>query len=128
MEGISITLSRDEDQMRTLEVQPLLGEVGLLGTGLEADFALGVVLLDEVLDDGTRFPQCEVGVWVYDCGHAAVGVELGEGFALDVGELDIVQVVWDAELFSDHADLGGVGAMLAVDLDGLDGHVCGWKC
>jgi len=108
----------------TLEVQPLLCEICLLAARGEADFVVLVVLVNQVLDDGAGFPQREVGVGIDDGGHAAVGVELGELGALDVGELHVVEIVRDTEFLCDHADLRRVGAMLAVDLDGLDGHNC----
>lgn len=107
---------------RALEVQPLLREIRLLAAGREADFVVLVVLLHQVLDDGAGFPEREVCVGIDDGGHAAVGVELGELGALDVGELHVVEVVRDAQFLRDHADLGRVRAVLAVDLDGLDRH------
>jgi hypothetical protein len=109
------------DRKHTLVEQPLLRQVRLLGTRLEADFALSVVLLDHVLDDGAGFPEREIGVRVVDCGHAAVGVHGEELGLLDVGELDILQVVCEAKFFGEHADFRRVGAMFAVDGDGFEG-------
>jgi hypothetical protein len=113
-----------------LEEQPLLGEVRVCASRGKAQLVLCVVLLNEVLDDGAGFPQGEVGVGVVDGGHAAVGVDLEELGLFEVGELDVVELVGEAELLAHHADLGRVGAVLAVDGDGLDGGrhggLCGW--
>jgi hypothetical protein len=103
----------------TLEVQPLLCQVCLLAAGREAHLALRVVLLDQVLNNGTRLPEREVLIGVLDRRHAAVGVQLDEVGALDFGELHVLEVVGEAHLLGEHADLGRVGAMLAPDDDWL---------
>jgi len=36
---------------------------------------LGVVNFDQILDNGTRFPESEVGIWVMDGWQPAVGVD-----------------------------------------------------
>src|SRR4051812_23426000 len=59
---------------RGLEVQPLLCEVGLVGSGREAQFVLLIVLLDQILDNCTGFPQGEVRVGIVYGGHAAIGI------------------------------------------------------
>jgi hypothetical protein len=66
-----------------LEVQPLVAEVFFGGGGV-ADGLVPVVGFDEVLVDGTRFPEGDVGVRVGDGGDAAVGTYFG-----DVGGLDV---------------------------------------
>jgi hypothetical protein len=46
-----------------LESEPLVAEVPLLER-IEAKDVLCVILLDEVLNDGTAFPKSEAGVWI----------------------------------------------------------------
>jgi hypothetical protein len=113
---------------RTLEIQPLLRQPALLAARLETNLAVRVVLVDQVLDDGAGFPEREVGVGVVDRGHAAIGVDGEEVRLLDVGELHVFEVVGEAEFFGEHADFGRVGAVFAVDGDGLGGRGqhCGW--
>jgi hypothetical protein len=72
-------------------------------------FLLRVVLLDEVLDDGSRFPQDEIGVWVFDGGVAAVGVDVCERLLLHIAEFERIDLVWDGELLKDQDDFPWVG-------------------
>ena len=65
-----------------LEVEPLPGDHVVLEL-LGAELLAGVVLAEQVLDDGTRLPNLEVAVVVVDeSGHATIGVDLGVGFTL----------------------------------------------
>lgn len=80
-----------------------------------------VVLLDEILDDGPGLPEREARVRVLDGRHAAVGVELEVGLLLHLGELDLLELVGDAQLLEDHADFDGVGPdAVAPECDGLE--------
>lgn len=47
---------------RCLEMEPLLGMVGLRDVGLEADHPVLVVFLDQVFDDCSRLPQSDSGL------------------------------------------------------------------
>lgn len=60
---------------RHLEVEPLLGMVVVIRTRCVAELAIGVVLLNEVLNDCAGFPEGKVGVGVVDGRHAAVRVD-----------------------------------------------------
>lgn len=53
-----------------LEMQPLVALVLLLKGGV-ADEVLGVILLDQVVQDGARLPQCQARIRVMNCysGH-----------------------------------------------------------
>lgn len=80
----------------------------LCAPGLETDFAFRVVLLDEILQNSARLPECEAVVGVLDRGHAAVGVDGEELGPFYVGEADVFDVVGEAELDGEHADFWGV--------------------
>jgi hypothetical protein len=97
---------------RTLVKQPLLRQIRLLAARLEADFALRIVLLDQVLDDGAGFPEREIGVGVVDCGHAAVGIYGEELGLLDVGELDVLRSYARPSSSASMRTLGGLGPCL----------------
>lgn len=105
----------------TLEIQPLLCQPRLVAVRFEAQSVLGVVLLNQILDDGARFPECEVCVRVVDRGHTAVGVNGGELGLLDVGEVDRFELVRNAELFNQHAHFDRVRSGSPVENDGFDG-------
>ena len=60
-----------------LKMEPLL-RVEFLGEGGEGDGVFGVVLLHQVLDDGTGFEDGDVRVGVVDRGNTAAKDELGE--------------------------------------------------
>ena len=113
------SLSEIRALARDLEVQPLLGEVGLFRALREADLVVLVVLLHEVLDDSARLEQRQVGVGVVDRGQAAVGVDGRVLRFLDVGEGDVLDLVGQPEFLEDHDHLDRVGPGLAVGLDGF---------
>lgn len=71
-----------------LEVDELLDVPVLVGGGALEE-ALLVVGLDDVLDDGARLPERQVGVGVDDGGEAAVGVDLDELCALGILDDDL---------------------------------------
>ena len=58
-----ISLSKIRTLSAHLEEQVLALKV-FLWLGSIAYFVLSIVLLRQVLDDSTRFPECEVGIWV----------------------------------------------------------------
>lgn len=66
-----------------LEVDELLDVPVLVGGGALEE-ALLVVGLDDVLDDGARLPERQVGVGVNDGGETTVGVDLDELCALGI--------------------------------------------
>lgn len=57
-----------------LKMQPLLREVEVVGSGLEAYATGGVVAVNEVLDYCAGFPDREVCVWVVEGWESAVWV------------------------------------------------------
>lgn len=112
------------DMRHTLEIQPLLCQPRLIAVGLKAQSALRVVLLDQVFDDGARFPEGKVGVGVVDGGHATIGVDSGELGTLNIGEADFFDLVGKAELLDQHAHFCRIGSSSAVENDWFDGcHV-----
>lgn len=48
-----------------------------------------VILIEQVLDDGTRFPQRDACVWVFNCWNTAVGIDVGERLLLNDCEVDV---------------------------------------
>lgn len=74
-----------------------------------------IVRLYEVLDDGARLPKREVlivGINYDRC--AAVGVQLEEGLALDVFDLDLF--IRNAKLFQYDQDFEGVRSSSCASL------------
>jgi hypothetical protein len=74
------------------------------------EFIVRVVLLDQVLDYGARFPENEIGVRIFDGWVAAIGINVDEGLLLDVIEFEGVYIIWDAEFFEEDDDFPGVWA------------------
>ena len=103
-----------------LEEEPLLRLEGLVGAAREADFVVRVVAFHQVEDDGRGLPEREVGVGIVDRWEAAIGVDLGVFFSLDVGDGDEDWFVWEAEFFEGHCDFGRVGPADAVEFDWLE--------
>ena len=102
---------------------------------------VGVVLVDEVLDDGAGlevlstdvrvkmnvgrayFPQGDTRVGVFDGWQATVRVELHMLLRLGLVELEELDVVGEVKRLEDHAGLPGVGsAPVAPNLDRLKRH------
>ena len=81
---------------------------------------LGVVVLDEVLEDGAGLPESDARVRVLDGGDAAVGVDGDVLGVLGIADGDVDDGVRDGELFQDHGDFGGVRPVLAPYFDGLE--------
>jgi hypothetical protein len=71
-------------------MQELL-QVPLFRAGGEVEFALLVVGLDEVLQDGTGLPQSEVGVGVNDGGEAAIRVDIEIELGLGVRNSNLIE-------------------------------------
>lgn len=67
----------------------ILLQVPLLGLGVERELVVLVVLFDEVLEDGARFPDGDARVWVLDGGDTAIGVDLDKRLSLRVGDFDL---------------------------------------
>lgn len=107
---------------RTLEEKPLLRQIALVASGLKTDLVLGVILLNKVLDDGTRFPNGKASVGVLNGGHTAIGVDREVGLLLQFWEADVVNLIRQAEFFQKHDDLWRVGPCLAIGGDGLEGR------
>jgi hypothetical protein len=66
-----------------LEGKPLAAEVLLL-EGVIAEDMLGVVLFDNVLDDGARFPQSKACIWVLNCRSSAVWIDFMYMFEISI--------------------------------------------
>lgn len=73
---------------RHLEVQPLL-QVELLGRCGDTELVFLIIRIDDVLDDGARFPQCDASIWVLDGWQSAIWVEGGVRFLLDGAEVHV---------------------------------------
>lgn len=103
---------------------PLLQQV-LLGAGSVCELVLLVVLLDEVLDNGTRLPQGDAGVGILNGGCSSVDTELLVLGLLEVREVPELVLVRKAKLLHGQDDLPGVGtASVTVDNDRLERHGC----
>lgn len=72
---------------RGLEEQPLVAEGAVVGCGI-GQAMLGIVGVDDVLEDGTGFPEGQAGVGVLDGWGSAVRVDVDEGGLLDVVEAE----------------------------------------
>lgn len=59
----------------------------LVRRGGGRDLVLGIVLADEILDDGARFPEGDARVRVLEGGEPPVGVDRDEGLVLDLGDV-----------------------------------------
>lgn len=94
-----------------LEVQPLVLKVlGRGGGGVEA--VLLIVRIQKVFNDRARLEEGYAGVWVFDDGDAAVGVEGFEGFLVEDAEVHDLCLVWDIKLIENDGDFPGVGALV----------------
>lgn len=71
---------------------------------------LRIILLDEVLNDGTRLPQFHACIRILNRRDAAVGIEVDKWFRLDFLEPDAHNLVWNAEFFENDHDLPRVRA------------------
>lgn len=110
---VDVALNRS--QTRELVGEPLHCDCLLLDV-LAKELALGVVLLNEVVEDSSRLPDCEVAVLVVDKGrHSAVGIDLEELLALDtvlgvVAEVEGYDIVGQAKLLQEDGSLERVWA------------------
>ena len=100
-----------------LEVQPLVREMVLFRVWGEAEFVRLVVLRNQILDNGARFPDCNVRVRVMERREAAVGVQ-GEilGF-LDAVHGNVLGFEGEVEFFEDEHDFENVGAHYVVAVE-----------
>lgn len=96
----------------------------LLRALLEAQLALGIVGLGEVLDDGAGLEERDAGVGVLDRGHAAVDADLLVGVFLQLAHVHELLLVGDVELLEDDGDLPGVGAGCWACLSVWDPVIC----
>lgn len=71
-----------------LEVQPLITEVALLQRAVRDAVVGGVVLLGQVLVDGTRLPEREASVGVFDRGDSPVWIDVYKRLLLNVVEAE----------------------------------------
>lgn len=109
---------------RSDRILPLLQEV-LLGSGSVCELVLLVVLVDQVLDNGTRLPECNASVRVFNGRCSSVDTELLVLGLLEVGEVPELVLVGETELLHEQDNLPWVGTTsMAVDKDGLKRHVC----
>ena len=105
-------------------ILPLLQEV-LLGSGSVCKLVLLVVLLDQVLDNGTRLPEGDASVRVFDGRCSSIDTELLVLRLLEVGEVPELVLVGETKLLHEQDNLPRVGtAGMAVDEDRLERHVC----
>ena len=105
-------------------ISPLLQEV-LLGSGSVCELVLLVVLLDQVLDNGTGLPEGDASVGVLNGGCSSIDTELLVLRLLEVGEVPELVLVGETKLLHEQDNLPRVGtAGMAVDEDRLERHVC----
>lgn len=97
---------------------------------LKADYPLGVILLHQILQNGTTFPHNEVIVGVVnERRHAAIGVVfdvlLTLYFTFILVEIDDFIGVLEAELIEQDDDLPWVWSTGGEESEMLVGHFCG---
>jgi hypothetical protein len=103
---------------------PLLQQV-LLRSGSVCELVLLVVLLDQVLNNGTRLPEGDASVGVLNGRCSSVNTELLVLRLLEVGELPELVLVGKVELLHEQDNLPWVGTTsVAVNGNRLKGHVC----
>lgn len=78
-----------------LELEPLI-ELMLLLECIVREDLFNVILLYNVLHDGTGFPQSNVCIWVFDSWDPAIWVDVGEGLLLDIGKTHNFELVGHA--------------------------------
>jgi hypothetical protein len=96
---------------RDLDKEPL-SEVVLLGEGRVGKALLCVILLDEVFRDGSRFPESDPSVGVFNGRASAVGAHEDKTPLLDYREANELCSVGNVQLFEDGSDLPWVGPVL----------------
>jgi hypothetical protein len=103
---------------------PLLQQVLLRG-GSVCELVLLVVLLDQVLDNGTRLPKGKASVGILNGRCSSVDTELLVLGLLEVGEVPELVLVGKVELLHEQDNLPGVGTTsMAVNENRLERHVC----
>ena len=103
---------------------PLLQQVLLRG-GSVCELVLLVILLDQVLDNGTRLPEGDASVGVLDGRCSSVDTELLVLGLLEVGKVPELVLVGETELLHEQDNLPWVGTTsVAVDENRLERHVC----
>jgi hypothetical protein len=104
-------------------ILPLLQQV-LLGSGSVCELVLLVVLIDQVLNNGTRLPEGDASVRVLNGRCSSVDTELLVLGLLEVGEVPELVLVGKAKLLHEQDNLPGVGATsMAVNENRLERHV-----
>ena len=58
--------------------------------------------------DGTRFPQCNTGIGIFDGRDTTIGVDIDEGLLLDVAKVNELGFVGQAKLFQHDSRLPGI--------------------
>lgn len=92
-----------------LELEELVAEVAVDDI-VKCEALLRVVLLDEVLVDGSRLPKGETGVRVFDGRDAAVGVDVYERRFLHVIEAERFELVVKGEFLKEENGFPAIGA------------------
>lgn len=95
-----------------LEVKVLFTVV-LLGERSVCERIGRIVTINQVLDDGARFPESDASVGIIDGWNAAIGIFIGEWFGLDIFlHIKELGLVWHFKLFKNDGNLPGVGSAL----------------
>ena len=66
---------------------------------------LNVVLLDDVVDDGAGLPEGQTRVGIFYHRDPTVGVQVDQGWLLDVFEFDRLDLVRKSKLLEQEGDL-----------------------
>lgn len=88
-----------------LEVKPRLALVFFRGFVSVGELVALVVLVNQIFDDGTRFPNGQSRIGVFNGRDTTVGVDLFVRLLLQVGELHQLNSIGDAELLQEDVDL-----------------------
>jgi hypothetical protein len=87
----------------------LLRQPILLRSMWEAELVLCIILFDQIFNDRTRLPDCEVRVRIVKRGETSIGVDFRIGGILDLAEGGRDGLERDAEFLEDHVDFPWVG-------------------
>jgi hypothetical protein len=72
------------------------------------ELLLFVVLLNKVLNDGSRLPQDQPRVRILDGGIAPVGIDIRKRLFLHVFEFEGLDLIWHVKLFEDDNNFPGI--------------------
>lgn len=94
-----------------LEVAPGDLEIFCCGGCGGAESVVGVVGVEEVVDDGSGLEQCNTRIRILERGKSAIRVDRDKRFLLQDAEIEEFLMIWNAEFFKNDGDFPWVGAL-----------------